>query len=70
MSNLFLNKDELRELTGYQMQSAQKRWLSSKKLPYITGADGMPRVLRQALLARFKVAMPQEESPKEPRLRF
>jgi len=70
MSSLFLTKDELRELTGYQKKSAQKRWLSSKKLPYMTGSDGMPRVLRQALLARFKIQPQQEEAAHEPRLRF
>jgi len=70
MSSLFLSKDELRELTGYQKKSAQKRWLTRKKLTYITGSDGMPRVLRQALLARYKIQPPQEEVGSEPRLRF
>jgi len=70
MSGLFLTKEELRELTGYQKSSAQKRWLSSKKRLYMTGSDGMPRVLRQALLARFKVQPPQEAVANEPRLRF
>jgi len=70
MSSLFLTKDELRELTGYQIPSAQKRWLTRKKLTYITGADGMPRVLRQALLARYKIQPQQEEVAHEPRLRF
>jgi len=70
MSSLFLSKDELRELTGYQIPSAQKRWLTRKKLPYMTGADGMPRVLRQALLARYKIQSPQEEATHEPRLHF
>jgi len=67
MSGLFLTKEELRELTGY---SAQKRWLSSKKLPYMTGSDGVPRVLRQALLARYKIQPQQAEAAPEPMLRF
>jgi len=70
MSSLFLTRSELSELTGYQIPSAQKRWLSSKKLPYMTGADGVPRVLRQSLLARFKVLPAPEESAREPMLHF
>jgi len=69
MSNLFLSRDELEELSGYKMQSAQKRWLSRKKLPFVTGKDGRPRVLRQSLLARFKVP-PVAEADNEPKLRF
>jgi len=67
-TNLFLTRKELEELTGYKKQSAQKRWLLRKKLTYISGADGMPRVLRQSLMLRFKLQ--QEYIPPEPKLCF
>jgi len=68
MTNLFLTRQELEALTGYKRKSAQKRWLLRKKLTYISGADGMPRVLRQSLMIRFKLQ--QEHVPPLPQLRF
>jgi|GEM_PF-1700492 len=68
MTNLFLTRQELEELTGYKRQSAQKCWLLRKKLTYISGADGMPRMLRQSLMIRFKLK--QEHTTPLLKLRF
>ena len=43
---MFLTPDEVAELTGYQQQSRQVRWLRDRRYPFDLGADGKPRVLR------------------------
>lgn len=44
---MYLTRAELRELTGYQMTSAIRRWLDRNNWPYaVGGVDGWPRVLR------------------------
>ncbi|WP_041647974.1 DUF4224 domain-containing protein [Aromatoleum aromaticum] len=50
---MFLNKDELRNLTGYQMPSAQKRWLTDRGWPYEENAAGYPKVLRSVVEKRM-----------------
>lgn len=43
---MFLSKDEIRDLTGYQKPSLQKRWLTDRSWPYEEDAAGYPKVLR------------------------
>lgn len=50
---MFLTGDELRELTGYKLASAQCRWLESRGYPFETNASGKPRVLRSYVQQRL-----------------
>ncbi|MCC5811352.1 MAG: DUF4224 domain-containing protein [Ectothiorhodospiraceae bacterium] len=43
---LFLNADELQELTARKRPSAQIRWLDSNGVRYTRDAEGRPKVLR------------------------
>lgn len=63
----FLTRPELIELTGYSVRGKQVEWLRSNGWPFEVAADGGPRVLRAAMLAR----MGGEAQPnQEPQLRF
>lgn len=42
---MFLDKTQLRELTGYARPTSHKRWLTNNNYPFEVGADGYPRVL-------------------------
>jgi hypothetical protein len=50
---MFLTSDELLELTGYKLASAQRRWLARRGYPFETNASGKPRVLRLYLQQRL-----------------
>lgn len=50
---MFLSKDELRDLTGYQKPSLQKRWLTDRAWPYEENAAGYPKVLRSIVEKRM-----------------
>lgn len=50
---MFLTKDEVTELTGYQKPSAQIRWLQAQQFGFVVGGDGVPKVLRQVVLSRL-----------------
>ncbi|AKU12508.1 hypothetical protein AzCIB_2615 [Azoarcus sp. CIB] len=50
---MFLTKDELRNLTGYQKPSLQKRWLTDRGWPYEENAAGDPKVLRSIVEKRM-----------------
>ncbi|WP_155997810.1 DUF4224 domain-containing protein [Thioalkalivibrio sp. ALJ8] len=63
----FLTREELTELTGYTVRKKQVAWLKENGWPFEVAADGRPRVLRAAMLAR----MGGEPQPnQEPKLRF
>lgn len=47
---MFLTRQELIELTGYKNPSSQMRWLQREGFYFRVGADGRPRVLRQAVI--------------------
>lgn len=42
---MFLDRSQLKELTGYSRPTAHMRWLASNDYPFEVGADGYPRVL-------------------------
>lgn len=54
---LFLNRDELRELTGRRQRLKVIAWLTTSGYRFEVAADGWPRVLRAALEARL---LPQD----------
>jgi hypothetical protein len=63
---MFLTKDHLHELTGYQNRPQQIAWLRSNGYPFEIGGDGRPRVLTATVLA--KLGAPAQQS--RPKLRF
>lgn len=67
-SKMLLTPEELEQLTGYQKSSAQARWLTRERLPFVKGGDGKMKVLRQVIEQRLGL---KTEAPKaEPRLRL
>jgi hypothetical protein len=42
----FLTPEEVQELTGYKLNSAQRRWLTDRGWKHAISADGRPKVLR------------------------
>lgn len=64
---MLLTPQELAELTGYQKPSAQMRWLTAQRIPYLMGGDGKPKVLRDPLVERLGGKRPAV-SKREPKL--
>jgi len=60
---MFLNKEEVAELTGYQKPSAQSRWLQAQQFCFVVGGDGIPKVLRQVVISRLGGSTAQKKSP-------
>jgi hypothetical protein len=50
---MFLTKDEMAALTGYERPAVQSRWLRENSFPFILGGDGHPKVLRQVVISRL-----------------
>lgn len=65
------SQQELRQFTGLTRPSAIKRFLLLRRIPFIVGADGWPRVLRPVLISMLggKAEYPTEPT-NEPRLRL
>jgi hypothetical protein len=65
---MFLSKDHLFELTGYQRRPQQIAWLRANGYPFEIGADGRPRVLTATVLAKLGAPVqhsrPQVRIPK------
>jgi hypothetical protein len=53
---MFLTDDELQELTGYKLPSAQRRWLRERGWRHEVNRVGRPRVARAYCEARLGVA--------------
>lgn len=64
---MLLTPQELAELTGYQKPSAQMRWLTAQRIPYLVGGDGKPKVLRDPLIERLGGKRPPVNK-REPKL--
>jgi hypothetical protein len=47
MSDLFLTRAELIELTGFKARHAQARWLDGHRWRYVTNSRNEPRVARE-----------------------
>lgn len=67
---MFLSGAELRDLTGYQKPSAQKRWLEAQAISFMVGGDGLPKVLRAVVIARLGGSFTASPEQVEPKLRF
>jgi hypothetical protein len=46
---MFLTAAQLRELTGYKVQTKQRRWLEENGIPHSVNAGGKPVVLVSAV---------------------
>ena len=60
---MFLTRDEIADLTGYQRPSAQTRWFKERGWPFEISALGEPKVLRAVAVARLGGSS-QNEEPK------
>jgi len=65
---MFLTKDELQALTGYQNRPQQINWLRENGYPFDIGGDRRPRVLKATVLAKLGApatqSRPQVRIPK------
>lgn len=52
-NRLFLDKQQLKELTGYVRRADQRRRLIDMGLPFKPGRDGVPLVLREVVETEF-----------------
>ncbi len=50
---MFLTKDEVVDLTGYERPAIQARWLRTNSIAFIHGGDGHPKVPKQSLLEKI-----------------
>lgn len=69
MSNIYLTQSEVKQLTGYSIQSAARRWLDRNGWTYAQpSCNGWPLVLRKYHDARLsgeeKQRAKQETGPK------
>jgi hypothetical protein len=53
MTLAFLDRDELRTLSGRQQRAKVSAWLTANGYRFDTAADGWPRVLRAAVEQRL-----------------
>jgi len=64
--SLFLNAEELRDLTGYQVAHYQANWLLANGYPFDMSIYGKPRVLRAYIEKRLGVATEVKMAQTEP----
>jgi hypothetical protein len=64
-----LTRNELKDLTGLQRAFAVRGFLTREKIPFMTGSDGWPRVLRDVILRKLGGQSLPYSIP-EPRLRL
>ena len=62
---MFLNRDELRELSGRKQRGKVTEWLQANGYRFDLAADGWPKVLRAAVEARLMPAN-RKRKPTEP----
>ena len=65
---LFLNHDEIEELTGYKKPSAQIRWLREHGYLFEVDARGRPRVLTSHVMRKLGGEVQSEPNPPQLRL--
>lgn len=63
---MFLTDDHLRDLTGYVMPSAQKRWLAKNGWEFAISGFGRPRVLRAYAEQRLGIQSAKAKAQTEP----
>lgn len=59
--SLFLDRDELRDLTGRRQRAKVAEWLRGNGYRFDLAADGWPKVLRAAVEARLMPAARQRK---------
>lgn len=65
---MFLNEQEVADLTGYERTNYQKKWLAENGFTYLEDSNNKPKVLRHAVASRLGgVAI---KSRREPTLRL
>jgi hypothetical protein len=65
--SLCYTRAELQELSDRTRRSAVIRWLQARRIPFVSDADGWPKVLRSAILDQ---AAPTPHPAAEPQLDF
>ncbi|MCF8186377.1 MAG: DUF4224 domain-containing protein [Sulfuritalea sp.] len=50
---IFLNTEEMQDLTGFKLATRQCRWLADHGYPFDTSRSGKPKVLRTYLEQRL-----------------
>jgi len=64
--HMFLDRDELKGLTGYTRASAQMRWLREQGIPYLVNAIGMPVVATEEIQRKLVRGDRNTQSRSEP----
>ncbi len=64
---MFLNKLELKELTGYSRPRSQMTWFSNNNYLFEVGADGYPRVLISLVEKRLGSHIAPTQKNNQPR---
>ena len=64
---MFLDKTELKELTGGARPTTHIRWLKEKGYPHEVGLDGYPRVLTSYVEKRLGGSLPEKHSRNRPK---
>lgn len=62
--SIFLNPDEIAELTGYTMPSKQTAWLHARAWVFEISRLGHVKVLRK--YAEMRLGMPVDAAPNKP----
>lgn len=63
---IFLNTDEMRDLTDFKLATAQCRWLTNNGYPFDKSHSGKPKVLRSYLEQRLCPSITNLHSFEEP----
>lgn len=63
---LFLNNEEICDLTGFKLATAQCRWLTDNGYPFDVNHSGKPKVLRSYLEQRLCPAAISSRGFEEP----
>ncbi len=63
---LFLNNEEIYDLTGFKLATAQCRWLTEHGYPFDTNHSGKPKVLRSYLEQRLCPSIISSQGFEEP----
>ena len=64
---MFLDKTQLKQLTGYARPTKHMYWLVSNEYPFEVGADGYPRVLISLVEKRLGSHVPSPQRKNSPR---
>ena len=63
---IFLNTEEIHDLTGFKLATAQCRWLASNGYPFDKTHSGKPKVLRSYLEQRLCPNLSRLQAFEEP----